>query len=614
MKRIFLVLFISMILGVVKAQNADDVNLAYSYYNSNEYEKASYLFENLYNKTKSKHYFTYYVNCLINIENYEKAEKAVKKQISNYKADLTYKILLGYVYKRENQLDKAQEEYENVISQIKPDRNQIIQCLNQFSTVSEPDYAEKTLLKARELLNESFNYELFSVYAGSRNFKKMAQAGLDLIEEDEGKLSTVQNMFQYYINSDVNDEFYNILRSDIVLRIQKKPTVVMSEFLIWLFLQKKNFKSAFTQAKALDKRLSEQGQRLVMLGDEALAAKDYAAASDCYSYVTAKGENCPFYRRALFGVLTSMYEQVVEGEITDSLQISYLESQYIKTFNDFGINNQVINEVKNYSTLETYYLNNPEKAKDLIEKSLQVPSLNYSQRAQLNLLLGGIELFMGDVWAATMTFAKVENDNKQNEYGDMAKFSKAKIAYYTGNFKWAASQLDVLKAATTKLVANDAMELSLLISDNAERVNSVVGDTLSPIDENLNSSVDLRIYARADMYYSQNQFDKAVASLDSIVEKYPQSALIDECLFLKAKIYERKRNWQNSAFYYKKVSDEYSYDILADKAAFQYAEISYKKLNDIENAKNYYMKILTNYPGSVYAVNAREMYRLIEKK
>lgn len=597
MKRIFLLIVLALVLKISWAQSQDDLQLAYSYYSAQEYEKASYLFENVFNRTKSKTYFIYFVNCLLNSDNFDKAEKAVKKQISSSKNDLTYKILLGFVYRRQNFIDKAAAQYEEALSQITADKNQIVQCANMFSSLSEPDWAEKTYLKGRDLTGEKFTSELFSVYASSRNQKKMVETGLDLLDENPQNVSTVQGMFQYYVNNDVNDEFYDLLRLGILQRIQKSPSTEKSELLIWLFLQKKNFKSAFIQAKALDKRLNEEGQRMIILGDEALNAKDFETASDCYSYVMEeKGIENRYYKRAVYGVLTSMYERIAGGMITDSSEIYALEKRYIKTFEEFGLNNQSVNDIKNFSILETYYLNSPDKAKNWVEKTLNVPSLNYSQRAQLNLTLGNIELFSGDIWGAVMTFAKVENDNKQNEYGDEAKFNKARIAYYTGNFKWAASQLDVLKAATSKLVANDAMELSLLITDN------------------LDADSVLEIYARGDMYFSQNQFGKSEASLDSIIEKYSTSPLVDECYFLKAKIYERKLNWQKAADYYKKVADDYSYDVLADKAAYNFAEISAFRLSDKEKAKEYYMKILTDYPGSVFATASREKYRELEKK
>lgn len=611
MKPILTLIFL-LFLAAVPAIAQDNAQLAYSYYNNKEYDKASYLFEELFNQTKSRSYFNYYINCLLRTEQFEKAEKAAKKQVSSAKNDPTYRVVLGYVYKQQQKQDKAQTEYDGVISALRPDRNSIIQATNQFLTFGENEYAEKTLMKGREITGDDFSNELFSVYASSRNFKMMAQTGLDIVDKNPSEIFNVENMYQYYINNDINDEFYEILRTTLLQRIQQKPSTHYSEMMIWLLVQKKNFKSAIVQAKALDKRLGETGQRLIAIGDQALQSKDYAAAADAYKYVLAKGKECPFHQRATFGTLTSMYQQIDNGTITDIEQIKYLESQYAATFDEFGYNSRTVGEIRNYARIETYYLNKPDSARAIIERALKAQGVNYSTKATLNLELGDIQFYEGDVWDALMTYAKVENDNKQNEYGDEAKFRKARVAYYTGNFKWAASQLDVLKAATTKLVANDAMELSLLIADNAERENSVVGDTTALISENQLSSPDLRIYARADMYRQQNQLQKSLLSLDSIITIHKTSPLVDEALFMKARIFAKQHNYDTAAVYYKKVADDYSYDILADKACYYYAKIAEEHLSDTAAAKEYYMRILADYPGSVYAVESRERYRTLQ--
>ena len=592
------------------AQNQEDVSLAYTYYNNHEYEKAVYLFESLFNQTHAKNYFHYYIKCLESLGELDKAEKAVKKQVVANKNDLSYKITLGSVYKSQGKMDKAAEQFDGVVAALPRDRNSIIALCNSFLQADEPDYAEKTLVQGAEVAHLDFSMELFSVYASSRNYKKMSETSLDVVEADESRLSTVENMLQYYLNNDTNDELYSVLRSSLMQRIQKSPSTALSEMLIWVYVQKKNFKMAVNQAKALDRRTNRQGRNLVALGQQAIDAGDYATASDAYKYVLELGEKSPYYSHAKLGVLNTMYQQVVNGSITDAEQLTYLENEYRSVFAKNGVNASTIQHVVNYARLETYYLNNADTAKSILNKALQQP-LNYSVKADINLQLADIYLYAGDEWEALMIYAKVENDNKQNEKGDEAKLRKAKVAYYTGSFKWALSQLDVLKAATSKLVANDAMELAIIINDNMQvSDNTFITDTTATADPDR----ELKIFARGDMYMFQSRLQDAYTCYDTIVTQFKSSPLVDESLYRQAQIRERQKEFSEAATLYQKVADDYAYDNLADKAAFRCAEISSAYLADPETAKKYYLKILTDYPGSVYAVEAREKFRKIDGK
>ena len=596
----------------VDAQNKEDINLAHSYYNAGEYEKATSLFENLFNQTRSQNYFNYYINCLIKTAEYDKAEKAVKKQMQTAKNDKSYNITLGYIYKSSNHNDKAKEQFDIVIKNIPAQRNTIISLANSFVNIGEYEYAEKTLISGAEITGENLDYDLMSVYGIAHNLSKMAEKGLDIVSNDPNQTQTIENYFQYFLNSDTNNEFYDILRLALLQRVQKKPSTALSEMLIWLFVQKKNFKSALIQAKALDRRLDESGQRLIQLGDLALESKDYAAASDAYKYVVDKGKDT-YYQKAQFSQLKALFLQVENNNTTDNTILHDLKNRYEALYKEYGINNSTLPEIENYAKLLTYYLNTPDQAMKMLEDAISIKGLNSTQLATLQLQLGDTQLYDGDIWAATMTYAKVENNNKQNPKGDEAKLRKAKIAYYTGNFKWAASQLDVLKEATTKLTANDAMELSLLINDNCDRQTEQNADTsTSSISEDLSKNAELRIYARADLYFSQNKNQLAIESLDTIINNYKTHQLVDEAYYKKALIYERLNDYNSAANCYDSIVTNFGFDVLADKAAYRLANLCAEKLNDTEKAKKLYLTILTDYPGSIFAVEARKKYREIE--
>ncbi len=609
MKKLLIILVLVLPLWVA-AQNQEDVSLAYNYYSSKEFEKASFLFEQLFNQTHSKSYFNYYIKCLEATGELDKAEKAAKKQVTANKNDLSYKIILGSIYKSQGKMDKASEQYESVLSALPHDRSSIVAICNSFLQADESDYAEKTLVRGSEIAHVDFSMELFSVYSSSRNYKKMSETALDIVGRNEAQLSSVESMLQYYLNNDTNDELYSVLRSSLMQRIQKTPSTALSEMLIWVYVQKKNFKMAVNQAKALDRRTNRQGRNLVSLGQQAVDAGDYATASDAYKYVIELGEKSPYYYSAKLGVLNTMYRQVVDGSITDAEQLDYLEKEYRSVFDKQGVNANTVQHVLNYARLETYYLNHSDTAKAILNKALQQP-LSYTVKADLNLQLADIYLYTGDEWEALMIYAKVENDNKQNEKGDEAKLRKAKVAYYTGSFKWALSQLDVLKAATSKLVANDAMELAIIINDNMQvEDDTFTADTTDTVDPDR----ELKIFARGDMYMFQSRLQDAYTCYDTIVTQFKSSPLVDESLYRQAQIRERQKDYAEAASLYQKVADDYAYDNLADKASFRCAEISSAYLADPETAKTYYLKILTDYPGSVYAVEAREKFRKIDGK
>ncbi|MCK5730044.1 MAG: tetratricopeptide repeat protein, partial [Draconibacterium sp.] len=181
-----------------------------------------------------------------------------------------------------------------------------------------------------------------------------------------------------------------------------------------------------------------------------------------------------------------------------------------------------------------------------------------------------------------------------NILGDEVKLKKAKLGYYLGNFSWAKAQLDVLKASTSKLTANDAMELSLLIGNNLNL------DT---------TAIPLTMFAKADLLFFQNKNKEAIVILDSLIDIYPYHTLIDNVLFRKAKIEINQQNYTKAAKYLDQIVTNFSYELLADNALFMLAELYNYNLNEQEKAKGLYKDMLTQHPGSVFIDESREKYR-----
>jgi tetratricopeptide (TPR) repeat protein len=181
-----------------------------------------------------------------------------------------------------------------------------------------------------------------------------------------------------------------------------------------------------------------------------------------------------------------------------------------------------------------------------------------------------------------------------NLLGDQVKLKKAKLGYYMGNFSWAKAQLDVLKSSTSKLTANDALELSLLIGNNLNM------DT---------TAVPLQMFARADLLFFRNKDSLALATLDSLAEMFPYHTLQDDVLYRKSKIETERNNFALAAAYLEQIVNDFSYDVLADDALFELANIYNYHLREKEKARDLYKQMLFNYPGSVFVEEARNLYR-----
>ncbi|MBT8324443.1 MAG: tetratricopeptide repeat protein, partial [Winogradskyella sp.] len=177
-----------------------------------------------------------------------------------------------------------------------------------------------------------------------------------------------------------------------------------------------------------------------------------------------------------------------------------------------------------------------------------------------------------------------------------ARFKVAKTSYYKGDFDWAETQLKILKSSTSQLIANDALELKLLISDNKYEDSTQTA---------------LRYYAKADLLAFQNKNLEAIKLLDKILEEHKGESIEDQALFKQAKLYESQQLYAEAEANYKYIIDNYRDDILADDAYFYLAELYVNTLNRPEEAKPLYEKIIFDYQDSIYFIDARKKFRML---
>lgn len=595
MRNIF-ILIITLITFSAFAQDSK-VRLAYQYYQGREFEKAAVLFEELYNENNAQVYFSYTINCLLEIKEFDKAEKIIKKQIRKNKRNLQNYIELGYMLKMKEDFAGAQKQFDYVLHNLPADKNEISRIANTFLGKREFDYANQTYLKGRKMLPYQFHLEMANAYAYQRKSPEMVEEYLDLLKEDPAQLMMVESSLQSKMVSTFDENLGDILKMTLIKRIQKDSRAyIYNELLIWYYMQQGNFGSAIIQAKALDKGRKEAGMRLVELGQMALSNNQFENAREAFEYVLKKGQSSPFYVEARLGYLNVLYQQVVLGQIKGADEIKDVENQYLETISEFGGQAETIRLVKDLAHLQAFYLNKSDEAIKLLSDVIEKSRLDGAFKGVCKIELGDIYLLQNKVSEAILEYAQAAKLNDANEIGDRAKYKRAMLAFYTGNFVWAQAQLDVLKTGTSKLIANDAFQLSMLIQDNT------AGDS---------TETALKYYARAEMLLEQSKVDKALATLDTMEVLFKTHSLIDDVLYLKARIYEKQGDIEKTVVNLERIVKDYSGGLLGDDATYKLAQIYDYQLNNKELAQKYYKKIVFDYPGSIYVVEARKRFRYL---
>ncbi len=578
-----------------KSTNSD--KLALQYFDQKEYEKANVYFENLYDKNPDI-WFNYYYKSLVGAKDYSKAEKLTKKQLKQNKYNVYLNVYLARIYRLENEPKKEKECYEKAIKDLLAIQPYVQNLAAAFVEDKLYDYAIETYNKGKKATPEyPYFYERAEIYKSKGDLTAMINEYLDALEFRETEIQNVQVNLQNSLGYD--DEAGGIknplLKQELQKRIQKSPDkIILSEFLIFIQKQQKDFDGAFVQSRALDKRLKEEGQRIYELAKICVSNKQWETAKRCYDYLIEKGTSNIYYDLAVIEGLHVEYLTITQKPQPTQAELLLTEQKLSSAYEKYKQPTLTTQLLRNLAELNAYYLNKTEEAVELLENFIDLQGIDAVTKAEFKLMLADIYLLKDEIWEASLLYSQVEKDFKYEPIGQEAKFKNAKLSFYAGDFTWSKTQADVLKGATTKLIANDALDLSLIITD-------AIG-----VDTN---DAPLKLFAKAELLIFQHRYAEAIAKMDTINLVFSNNTLGDDIYYKKAQIYVSLLKYTDAESMYKNIIEFYPDQLYGDDAQFKLAELYEKQLNEKEKAKQAYQEVITKYPGSIYTVEARKRYR-----
>ena len=571
---------------------ADPITTARAYADAKQYDKAIEAYKSLYKQNPiDDEVYREYLNVLLAVKDYKQAERIVVEQKSIRINNPMVYIDMGRIHLANGKDKKANEEFDIALQFINGDDILTQQVAAAYTAVGKDEYAIRAYEKARELLRAPYMYTgpLSRLYAAKgdvdkaiftmlegvngfmRNNAEDTKAGLlELLGNDPKKLQQAQKALVKRINEQPENPYY-------------------ADLLTWLYTQKDDWEGALIQVVALDIRNKENGERIQDFARLATKEEEYAIAIKAYDEIMQLGKELPLYTVSKAEKLRVQFLQLQINPAYKKEEVTVLVKSYETLFAE-SPHYYTMEAARDYARLEALYNNNPAKGIEILETALKQPGISKLFTGEVKLQLGDYHVVLGKVWDASLLYSQVDKAFREDYMGEEARFRNAKLAYYRGDFEWAQGQLTVLKASTSELIANDALYLSILITEN-----------ITP-DSNY---VPIRRFAYADLLLFQNKDKEAEALLDSIMTTYPEHPLKDDILMQKAKLAEKHRVYEKAIIYYADIVKNHSKDVLGDDAIFSIANVYEKYLNKPDEAKKYYETLIIDYPGSTYIQTAR---------
>ena len=574
--------------------------LAEHYYSEQQYEKALDYYSKLYNQSFTKFNFNRYIDCLIKTGDLRLAEKTLKKAVSKNQGNIYYSIALASFYEDDNQNDKANKIYIKLIDELKPNASSVIGLYNSFKAKGKSDLSFQTLEKGRKLLKKGYplNFQFAEYYGSIGKTKEMIDEYLGMIDYHRSHITTVKRVLGSQIDfSDEESKEYDLLRVALIERTQKKPDDInYSDLLTWLFIQRKNFSAALIHIKALDKRSKSNGKNAYNFALICVENKDFGTARGAFQSVLDLGKETPYYTKCQKGLLNLNFLEVTSNRNFSKIELNSIIEEYKNVLKQYSEVEVILPLILELTEIQAFYANKEDEALQILNEALLIPGISKKDLAKVKMALADVHVLHGDIWEASLLYMQVDNTFKFEPIGHEAKFKNARIFYYDGEFEFAQSQLDVLKQSTTKLIANDAMKLSLFIIDNYG------------LDSNY---IAMSLFSKADLLIEQHRYKEAFNLFDSIVKEYPGHSLGDEILFKKSYSYQLRGQWSKAILSLEELMEFYSDNILADDALFQLGNIYENHLLDNQKAAEYYRRILFDYKGSLYTSEVRKRFKAI---
>lgn len=577
------------------AQN-NNQKIAYQYFINGDYDKAIVIYEELNKSNLSVNIYSPYFISLINTNNFSTAEKLAKRLYSKNPQRLNYLVDVIVSLKKQEKVNKFIFNLKKLYGKLDGRNSQTIQLANRFLSFEMYDIALEVYEKSSKI-NNLFSYDLqrAQLYGLLGENEMMVNQYLDFLLNNPNQKKVVFSNIQRFLDNNGIKDFNNtnIVKRSLLNIIKKYPDRYdFNEMLIWLFMQNQQYQLALQQVISLDRRNQNSLSKIFEITEKLLDLEKFKLAIEGLDYIISKGFNSELY------ITSHINKLYAETKIlnNNNEDLEPINSKYNSVINEVGKNSYSILLLSNYAHFKAFYMKNLEDAKIILEDAMKITNADPTEIAECKIQYADIMLLSGNIWDALLFYSQVEKDFKENPIGHTAKFKRAKIAYYKGDFTWAQAQLDVLKASTSKLISNDAMDLSLLISDNYN---------LDTIDQ------PMMQFARADLLFFQQKYDEAILTFDSILTLFNGHDLSDEIYFRKYKIFSAKNDTESSIKMLEKIINDFSYEILIDDALYNIAKIYENKYNDSAKAMDYYQKIILDHEGSIYASEARNRFRFL---
>ena len=580
-----------------RAQDIQKIGLANQYYEQGQLEKARAMLEDLSKKPKNvPQIHSRYLQVLNQLGEFDEGEIYLSRLVKQYPDVIQYQLDLGILYRKAGNDQLADQYIKQTLHRIKPQKFQIISASQYLFNKHEVEHSLYGYQLSREQERDPQLYalEMAEIYRRLNRKEDMVQEYLNFAGSNPSNISYVKNVLQNLLTE---EEDLVSLEELLYERIQKNPNAnLYASLLIWVNLQQQNFYGAFVQARALDKRERGAGQRVLEIGKIALDNNDYKNAIRIFNYLIKQYHSGINYELAKRYLIKSREELVKTTFPVDTTEISHLIDDYRRMVAEIGINERTMEALRSEALLYAFYLNRRDSAIQILTKIIDTPGINKALKSQAKLDLGDIYLLNGEPWESTLLYSQVEKLQNDQPLGYEAKLRNAKLSYYKGEFELAQSHLDILKLATSREIANNAMALSLLIQDNT------VFDSTDHA---------MQAYAQVELDLFQNKYELALKKLEIMTVQYPGHSLTDEILWLKANILLELGAFQQAIDQLSQIVQGFEYDILSDDAYFLMGSIYEDQLKDTIEAMRIYNDFLIRFPGSIYSAEARKRYRAL---